>query len=59
MKLLDTIYNNMDKGKLTGVVLLDLKKAFNTVNHTILLNKLHSFNIDDHAINWFSNYLCG
>ena len=47
----------MDKGMLTGVVFLDLKKAFDTVNHTILLRKLNSFNLSPRTIDWFTNYL--
>ncbi len=34
-------------------------RAFNTVNHDILLNKLNSFNVSEHSINWFRNYLTG
>ena len=49
----------MDGGKMTGVVFLDLKKAFDTVNHNILLNKLNTFNIAPETINWFQNYLTG
>ena len=33
--LLDHIFSNMNHERLTGVVLLDMKKAFDTVNHNI------------------------
>ena len=32
-------YLNMDKGKYTGLIFADLKKAFDTVHHAILLKK--------------------
>ena len=59
MKLLDDIYYNMEHGRLTGVVFLDLKKAFDTstVDHSIMINKLNKFSIDAHAREWFKNYL--
>ena len=57
LRLLDNIYRNMDSGKLTGVVFLDLKKAFDTVDHVILLRKLNTFNIGPLAIKWFDSYL--
>ena len=59
LKLLDDIYYNMENGKLTGVVFLDLKKAFDTVDHEIMINKLNKYNLDELAKNWFLNYLSG
>ena len=59
LKLLNQIYYNMDKGALTGGVFLDLKKAFDTVDHTILLHKLHTFNLSAETIDWFQSYLSG
>ena len=46
-------------GLLTGVVFLDLKKAFDTVDHDILLNKLKSFNLSNKSVKWFDDYLHG
>jgi len=53
----DTILDNMDKGLLTGAVFLDLKKAFDTVSHEILLDKLRINGIQDNASMWFESYL--
>ena len=36
---------------------VDLKKAFNTVDHDILLQKLALYGIQDHELEWFKSYL--
>ncbi|OOO00385.1 MAG: hypothetical protein ATN35_07545 [Epulopiscium sp. Nele67-Bin004] len=47
----------LDKGGVVGAVFLDLKKAFDTINHGILLGKLSTFNFSSGTINWIQSYL--
>ena len=52
-KLLDSIYLNINKGLMTGVVFLNLKRAFDTVYRDILLSKLNTFNLSLRFISLF------
>lgn len=53
----DYLKTNMDQGQVTGVVYLDLKKAFDTVDHKLLLTKLLRYGINGTELQWFTNYL--
>ncbi len=55
--LTDHIRVQMAKGNYTGMVLLDLQKAFDTVDHNILCSKLEAMGIG--STNWFRSYLNG
>ena len=55
--LTDYIRGKIDKGDLTGLVLLDLQKAFDTVDHNILLSKLSAVGLNLTSVNWFKSYL--
>ena len=53
----ETIRNALDNKKHVCGVFVDLQKAFDTVNHEILVAKLDHYGIRGTANNWFSSYL--
>ena len=55
----DKIRKNADCGLLTGAIFIDIKKAFDTVNHENFLRKLYRFGLEDTELDWFENYLTG
>ena len=53
----DDIRKEVDKGNLVGAVFMDLSKAFDTVGHATLIEKLHSYGVNDSEGSWFIDYL--
>ena len=54
---LEKVKGYLDKSSYVGAVFLDLKRAFDTVNHEVLLSKLTYFNFSAQALNWMKSYL--
>ena len=48
---------NIDRGLLNGVIFIDLKKAFDTIDEEIILKKLTKYGVDQDALKWFKSYL--
>ena len=53
----ENIKTKLDKGGIVGAIFLDLKKAFDTVNHEILIHKMSYFNFSTSFTDWMRSYL--
>ena len=56
--LTDKILKRFDEGLLAGMILSDLQKAFDTINHEVLLQKLKAIRFSEQRREWFRLYLC-
>ena len=57
IEFLDYVYSSLDKKQSTLAEYLDFSKAFGTVNHEILMSKVHN-GIRDVMLSWFKSNLC-
>ena len=55
--MIDSWLKAVNDGKLTGCVMVDFRKAFDLVDHKILLNKLKCYKCDVNCLSWFESYL--
>ena len=53
----DFVLSELSRGRYTGAVLIDLKKAFDTVDHNILLKKMYCYGFQDFSFFWLQSYL--
>lgn len=54
--LIDDIRMSAEAGMLTGAIFLDLSKAFDTINHDLIIKKLASYGVLDVELRWFTDY---
>jgi hypothetical protein len=59
LSLLDNWYKQIDKGATVVAAALDYTKAFDTIQHGLLIHKLTEIGINGIALNWFQSYLYG
>ena len=57
LNVTDAWFSNIDKRKINISVFLDLRKAFDTVDHGILLSKLTKYGVVGTPLRWFTSYL--
>ena len=55
--LMEYFYENLNLGNYSVAVLIDFKKAFDTIEHSILLGKLEAYGVRGVALNWFMSYI--
>ena len=51
------VYENLDQGNTVVSIFMDFSKAFDCIDHQLLLQKLHCYGIRGIAQDWFSSYL--
>ena len=57
MLMMDQVTKALDNGECVIGIFLDFSKAFDTVNHSILIDKLYHYGIRGNALEWFRSYL--
>ena len=57
LKVLNDIITDIDKRHYCAAVFMDLAKAFDSVNHHILIGRLDSLGFSNDCLSWFTNYI--
>lgn len=57
VKLIDQWMSCIDRGDIIGTLFIDFRKAFDLVDHSILIQKLSLYKFSSKSLNWFSSYL--
>ena len=59
LKVVDDWRGYLDDDEIVGSLFIDLTKAFDSIDHQLMLLKLQNIGVDDIELAWFRNYLCG
>jgi hypothetical protein len=57
IEITDNILQDLEKGKCSAGIFIDFKKAFDTVDHKILISKLEHYGIRGPALQWLKSYI--
>ena len=59
LQMINKWLDAINSSQMIGMVMIDFRKAFDLVDHTLLLKKLKYYKISEETISWFSSYLLG
>ena len=59
IRIVDQLLLNLDKNRVSGLIMIDYCKAFDMVDHELLLMKLKTYGISETSYKWFESYLQG
>lgn len=57
LKMINKFLSAINDGQIIGMVVVDFRKAFDLVDHKLLLKKLRLYKLSNEVLNWFSSYL--
>ena len=57
LKMIETLKTKLNIGHKVGVIYMDLSKAFDSLNHELLIAKLKCYGLDQHTVEFFRGYL--
>ena len=57
LKIIETWKTKLNLGHKVGVIYMDLSKAFDSLNHELLIAKVKCYGLDQHAVEFFKSYL--
>ena len=57
LQMINTWLDAINGSQMIGMAMIDFRKAFNLVDHTLLLKKLKYYKISEETISWFSSYM--
>ena len=59
VNLVSEILGSFEQNRMVLAVFIDLRKAFNTISHSLIIRKLECLGVSDIALTWFKSYLTG
>ena len=55
--MIESWLKTLNDGKFVGCLMIDFRKAFDLVDHDILLKKLRLYKCEEYSLKWFNSYL--